>query len=55
MGITIEDDGVGIAAAHRAGVGLKSIFERVDELGGSCQIESQPGMGTRIMVLLPGH
>lgn len=53
MDITIEDDGVGIPVPYRAGVGLKSIYERVDELGGSCQIESNPGVGTRIKVSLP--
>lgn len=53
MDIAIEDDGVGIPTPYRAGVGLKSIYERVDELGGSCQIESHPGMGTRIRVSLP--
>ncbi len=53
MDIAIEDDGIGIPTPHHAGVGLKSIYERVDELGGSCQIESHPGMGTRIRVSLP--
>lgn len=53
MDIAIEDDGVGIPSLHRTGVGLRSIYERVDELGGSCQIDSQPGMGTRIKVSLP--
>ena len=51
--ITVEDDGIGIRAPHQSGVGLKSIYERVDELGGSCQIESNPEMGTRIKVSLP--
>lgn len=53
MDITIEDDGVGIPTPHHAGVGLKSIYERVGELGGSCQIESHPGMGTHIRISLP--
>ncbi len=53
MDITIEDDGVGIPAPHRAGVGLRSIYERVGELGGTCQIESHPGTGTCIKVSLP--
>lgn len=53
MSIAIQDDGVGISTPHHAGVGLKSIYERVDELGGSCQIESYPGMGTQIRVSLP--
>ncbi len=51
--ITVEDDGIGIPTSHQSGVGLKSIYERVDELGGSCQIESNPQMGTRIKVSLP--
>lgn len=55
MDIAIEDDGVGIPTFHHVGVGLKSIYERVDELGGSCQIDSDPGMGTRIKVSLPRH
>ncbi len=53
--ITVEDDGIGIRTPHQSGVGLKSIYERVDELGGSCQIESNPEMGTRIKVSLPRH
>lgn len=53
MSIAIQDDGIGIPTPHHAGVGLKSIYERVDELGGSCQIESYPGMGTQIRVSLP--
>ena len=51
--IAIEDDGVGIPTPYQSGVGLKSIYERVAELGGSCQIESHMGMGTRIRVSLP--
>lgn len=53
MDIAIEDDGIGIPMPHHTGIGLKSIYERVDELGGSCQIESHPGTGTRIRVSLP--
>lgn len=53
MDITIQDDGVGIPTSHHAGVGLNSIYERVGELGGSCQIESHPGKGTQIRVSLP--
>ena len=53
MDIDIRDDGVGIPAARRAGVGLNSIHERAVELGGSCVIESQPGAGTQIKVSLP--
>ncbi len=55
LDIIIEDDGIGIPTPHHAGVGLKSIYERVDELGGLCQVESHVGMGTRIKVSLPRH
>ena len=53
MDIDIRDDGVGIPASRRAGVGLNSIHERAAELGGSCVIESKAGEGTQIRVSLP--
>ena len=53
MEIDIRDDGIGIPAAYRAGVGLNSIHERAAELGGSCVIKSAPGEGTQIKVSLP--
>jgi len=31
--LSIADDGIGIPTARRAGIGLNSIYERVDELG----------------------
>ena len=49
----ICDDGRGISAGHRAGVGLTSIHERAAELGGTCQIESRPAGGTCLSVRLP--
>jgi signal transduction histidine kinase len=51
--VTIEDDGVGMPAGQRAGVGLTSLRERSAELGGSCRIDAAPGAGTRITVWLP--
>jgi len=54
-GLDVEmcDDGRGIPAGHRAGVGLTSIRERAAELGGICEIEPIPTGGTRIHVRLP--
>ena len=52
--LLVVDDGVGLHAASAApgsGVGLGSIRERVEELGGRCRITSGPG--TRVEVLLP--
>jgi signal transduction histidine kinase len=53
LGIQISDDGQGIADDHRIGVGLTSMRERAEELGGSFTIEAPPGAGTRIRVHLP--
>lgn len=51
--IDVEDDGVGLAPAARTGVGLQSMRERASELGGSFEIDSSPGDGTRVRVSLP--
>ena len=58
VALTVEDDGSGFdpaeAAAHRHGLGLGLMRERVAELGGTFQVESTPGQGTSVRVLLPG-
>lgn len=51
--ITIEDDGVGLPEKVRANVGLRSMRERAEELGGSFQIASRSRGGTGVTVLLP--
>ncbi len=56
---SIEDDGIGFD--HRAatsgrnprGLGLLGIRERLQVLGGSCEIESGPGQGTKLNVRIP--
>jgi signal transduction histidine kinase len=59
--IEIVDDGVGFEAgrpppsdvtgAH--GLGLGSMRTRIEELGGRCDFDSQPGRGTRVRFTLP--
>jgi signal transduction histidine kinase len=54
----VEDDGVGLKdagemATARPGLGLLGIQERASELGGTFQLESQPGKGTRVTIELP--
>ncbi len=49
----ISDDGVGLANERQVGVGLVSMRERAEELGGTCAIISDPGRGTRIVTVLP--
>ncbi len=51
--LEIQDDGVGLPKDRRAGVGLTSMRERAEELGGMCVIESSPAGGTRIVAQLP--
>ena len=51
--LVVEDDGVGLPIDYRAGVGLASMRERAEELGGSFHIRSEPKRGTRIEVSLP--
>ncbi len=51
--LEIGDDGRGISGKARAGVGLSSMRERAEELGGTCAVETQPEQGTRVLVQLP--
>jgi two-component system, NarL family, sensor kinase len=51
--IEVCDDGRGVSAGDRAGVGLHSMRERAAELDGSCRIEPGPESGTRVVARLP--
>jgi signal transduction histidine kinase len=51
--VEIADDGVGLPDERHAGVGLLSMRERAEELGGTCVIEALPAGGTRVMARLP--
>ena len=51
LGIT--DDGVGIPDDRPAGVGIASMRERAEELGGACVIEPLVEGGTRVLARLP--
>jgi signal transduction histidine kinase len=50
--IEVSDDGIGGVGAD-GGVGLRSIADRVDVLGGKLNIHSPKGAGTKIVVELP--
>ena len=50
--VRVEDDGRGGAAAEPAG-GLAGLADRVAAHGGRMALESAPGAGTRIEVVLP--
>jgi two-component system NarL family sensor kinase len=51
--VEVEDDGVGFAEPFEAGLGLSSIRERADELGGSLLVEPLLPRGTRVLAILP--
>lgn len=51
--LRIRDDGCGIAARNTLGVGMHSMRERAEEIGGMFAIETYPGRGTTISAALP--
>ena len=53
--LTIVDDGVGfdVEAALGKGLGLISMGERLEAIGGTFEIHSSPGAGTRLEVTVP--
>ena len=56
--LSVEDDGRGFDAGSNmfgqpGGVGLLGMRERLELLGGSLEIEAQPGRGTRLMAQVP--
>lgn len=53
LSVEVEDDGRGIDDHDRAGVGMSSMRERAEELGGRCSVLAPPGSGTRLRALLP--
>lgn len=54
--VRVEDDGIGIAPDAPRGIGLRSMRERVIELGGSLRIEPVvDGTGTKVLAHFPLH
>ncbi len=51
--LAVDDNGAGLPADYRAGVGLSSMRERAEELGGACRIEARAEGGTRVAAVLP--
>jgi signal transduction histidine kinase len=50
--LDIRDDGVGFDADAPAGNGLVGLRRRLDEVGGTLQIETAPGRGTRVVATM---
>ncbi len=58
--VGVEDDGVGFnlsevssIAAETGGFGLFSIRERLEQVGGRLEVDSEPGRGTKVMIVAP--
>ncbi len=54
--LEVRDDGVGFdaMASFPGHLGLRSMQERVALLGGTCEIESSAGTGTRLRIRISG-
>jgi signal transduction histidine kinase len=53
LAISIQDDGTGMPKEYRAGVGLRSMRARAEEIGGHLSVDEVQPHGTRITARLP--
>jgi signal transduction histidine kinase len=53
LSVEVEDDGRSIRDNDRAGVGMSSMRERTEELGGWCTVKPLAGGGTLVRAFLP--
>ncbi|TAE90953.1 MAG: hypothetical protein EAY81_00390, partial [Bacteroidetes bacterium] len=54
LGLTIYDNGGGFELAHvKRGNGLKNMQERIEELGGSFEVNSRMNIGTTLRFIIP--
>jgi signal transduction histidine kinase len=53
LGLEVTDDGRGLRPGWKHGVGLTSMRERAQELGGTCGISTLPTGGARVSAHLP--
>ena len=53
--VVVEDNGRGFdpALAGAEGNGMTNMFQRMNEVGGDCHVESQPGGGCRVVFTVP--
>ncbi len=54
LALVVVDDGVG-GAVETPGLGLEGLRDRVEGLGGSLEVDSRPGYGTRVAAVIPAH
>jgi signal transduction histidine kinase len=51
--VAVVDNGIGMPAKPRAGVGMVSMRERAAEVGGTVEVTATPGGGTTVRAALP--
>ena len=51
--LSVQDDGKGFDTKQERGMGLLGIHERVSHLGGSFAVDSEPGQGAVLSIMLP--
>lgn len=51
--VDVRDRGPGLLPTQRDGVGLVSMRERAEELGGQLDVRGEPGAGTQVVARLP--
>lgn len=51
--VTVSDDGCGIPAEPASGIGLYSMRQRAEEIGGTCHIHRRSGGGTEVRAVFP--
>jgi two-component system, NarL family, sensor kinase len=53
LALRVDDDGAGVRAGAVQGVGLASMRERAEEIGGTVAVGGRAGGGTRVRAVLP--
>ena len=53
--VRVVDDGCGSVSPRPGGVGLSSMRERAEAVGGTLHIDATPGGGTRVLAVLPAR
>jgi signal transduction histidine kinase len=53
VALSVADSGRGLSSEREHGIGLASMRERVESLGGELVVDSRPGAGTRVIVSIP--
>ena len=53
LALTVVDDGRGMSEPAPSGFGTRGMKERVEGLGGRYSVESEPGCGTTVRIVIP--